>query len=799
MSNFIANKIESDVAKGTNGSRVVTRFPPEPNGYLHLGHAKSINLNFGLASAFGGVTHLRMDDTNPTSENMEFINAILNDVRWLVNTDTSSVNQAPWHGSVRYASDYFPQMYLAAEWLIERGSAYVDDLSAEEIREYRGTLTTSGRDSPYRTRTVSENLELFRKMKAGDFSDGHCVLRAKIDMSSANMNLRDPALYRIKSDAHPMTGTQWRIYPMYDFAHAISDALEGITHSLCSLEFEDHRPLYDWVLDNIWDSGLLPNTDKGWRPVQTEFARLNLQYTVLSKRKLVQLVSGQHVDGWDDPRLPTLCGVRRRGLPPKAIRMFCDRIGVSKAANNIDMTVLEDCAREVLDQDTPRALAVQRPLLVTITNWPKGAVEILSAEKHPKRAEFGTREIPISEQIYIDMDDFFDTGPDGQGRAPPGFKRLVPGGTVRLKYAFVIRCDAVVRDASGLAVELLCTYDAATRAGLSPTGSFPSKGIVQWVSKAHGLPIEIVMYDRLFLTPSPGKAREDSDFLNELNPNSIARYPAAIVERSVAGAACGAAFQFERMGYFCRDITDGKDGKLKFNRIVTLRDTWANSVETVSTTAASSPSKSQPIAEALKAADKVTAPVTKSSNANASTNASMQSDSIMEDVLRVDLRVGLILSAKQHPDADNLYVEQVDCGDPTGPRTIISGLAKHIPLESMVGRRVVVVCNLKPAKMRGIVSEGMLLAAASGPEGSETVELVTAPDKALAGESIRIAGYGAPRPDAQLKSKSALDAWKRVTAKLVTDRSCMATFALQPLLTSAGPCFVRTLADAMIR
>jgi glutaminyl-tRNA synthetase len=406
--NFISNIVEEDIRNGKNGGRVCTRFPPEPNGYLHLGHAKSICLNFGIASSYNGVTNMRFDDTNPAKEDMEYVRAILDDVRWLV-TDTTTPANDPWDKSVRHASDYFQEIYDSAVYLIKEGKAYVDNLSQEQMKDYRGTLTSPGINSPYRNRSIEENLLLFEQMRDGKFMDGHCVLRAKIDMSSPNINMRDPTIYRIKRAPHPLTGDKWVIYPMYDYAHAISDALEEITHSLCTLEFADHRPLYDWTIDNLLPSGIFPNGHKGWRPVQTEFSRLNLQYTVLSKRKLIQLVSEKHVNGWDDPRMPTLCGIRRRGYPASALRLFCDRVGISKAENNIDLSVLEDSAREILEDQAPRVLAVVNPLKVTIKNWPANVVEDFSADTHQKREDLGKRSIPFSSTLCIDRDDFFDT------------------------------------------------------------------------------------------------------------------------------------------------------------------------------------------------------------------------------------------------------------------------------------------------------------------------------------------------------------------------------------------------------
>lgn len=590
--NFVTNIIDSDIAAGKNGGRVVTRFPPEPNGYLHLGHAKSISINFGLANHYNGVTHMRFDDTNPEKEEMEYIRSILDDVRWLVGSNASSTSSsgetsAPWHGPVRHASDYFQTLYDGAEYLIQQGLAYVDDLTAEEMREYRGTLTEAGKSSPYRSRSIDENLRLFRSMKNGEFPDGKCVLRAKIDMTASNMNLRDPTLYRIKRASHPMTGTQWCIYPMYDYAHAVSDALEGITHSLCSLEFADHRPLYDWILDMLAPSALIPNADKGWRPVQTEFSRLNLQYTVLSKRKLIQLVTEKHVEGWDDPRMPTISGVRRRGFPASAIKLFCDRTGISKAENNIDWTVLEDCVRETLDNDAPRAFALLDPIKVIIKNHPGGNEEF-TADNHPKRPELGTRIIPFSREVLIDRDDFFDTGVDGSIKPPKGYKRLLPGGQVRLKYAYVITCDEVVRDSAGYVTELHATYDPSTRAGATAEGQKKVKGIIQWLASDNAMPADLVLYDRLFLAPAPGKEQPDEDFLKDINPNSMKIAPSAVIEKSVAAAKPGATFQFERIGYFCRDqcIASGSvlggggkaSGSLRFNRVVTLKDNWAGKV-----------------------------------------------------------------------------------------------------------------------------------------------------------------------------------------------------------------------------
>ncbi len=574
VKNFISNIIEDDLNNKRNGGRVVTRFPPEPNGYLHLGHAKSIILNFGVAKLYNGVTNMRFDDTNPAKEDMEYVNSILDDVRWLITSDTKA-NPPPWDGAVRHASDYFDIIYNSAVFLIKNGLAYVDDLSADEMREYRGTLTEPGINSPYRDRSIEDNFLLFENMKNGVYPDGQCVLRAKIDMASPNINMRDPALYRIKRASHPITGDKWLIYPMYDFAHAISDAVEGITHSLCTLEFADHRPLYDWTLDKLHSSNLLPYSSKGWRPVQTEFSRLNLQYVVLSKRKLIQLVTEKYVSGWDDPRMPTICGLRRRGYPAEALKLFCDRIGVSKAENNIDVAVLEECAREVLDSDSGRAFCIMNPLKVTITNWDHNNDEVITADNHPKRTDLGTRELSFNGNLFIDADDFFDTGVNNDLTPPKGYKRLLPGGIVRLKYGYVIQCNTVVRDpVTGKAIELLCTYDVRTRGGVTPEGSKKAKGIIQWVSQKHGIKAELRLFDRLFAVPNPGKDQPDGNFLLDLNKDSIIVNKHAVVEPSLLRATPGSRYQFERVGYFCVDSDSNKEKSLVFNRIVTLKDTW---------------------------------------------------------------------------------------------------------------------------------------------------------------------------------------------------------------------------------
>ena len=539
--NFIRQIIEDDLASGKH-RQIHTRFPPEPNGYLHIGHAKSIVLNFGVAEDYQGQCNLRFDDTNPHKEDEEYVEAIKDDVRWL---------GYEWAG-LYFASDYFEQLYQFAVELIEKGKAYVCDLTPEQVREYRGTLTEPGRESPYRNRSVEENLDLFRRMREGEFEDGARTLRAKIDMAAPNMNMRDPALYRIRRGAvHHQTGDAWCIYPMYDFTHPISDALEGITHSLCTLEFEDHRPLYDWVLDNI---------SAPCHPRQIEFARLNLEYTVMSKRKLTQLVDEGHVEGWDDPRMPTIAGLRRRGYTPASIRDFCNRIGVTKSDGTVEMGVLEAAIREDLDRTAPRRMAVLDPLKVVITNWPEDREERLSGPNHPKDESMGSRELVFSREVWIDRADFRE-------EANKKYKRLVTGGEVRLRNAYTIICQEVVKDDEGKILELRCTYDPDTL-GRNPEGR-KVRGVIHWVSASAGVPAEVRLYDRLFSVPAPD-GEKDRPFQDFLNPDSL-KTVRAVVEASLAEAEPGERFQFEREGYFCRDTAS--EG-LVFNRVVTLRDSW---------------------------------------------------------------------------------------------------------------------------------------------------------------------------------------------------------------------------------
>ena len=545
---FIRNIISGDLDSGKH-QHIVTRFPPEPNGQLHIGHAKSICLNFGVANDFDGKCFMRFDDTNPVKEDDEYVEGILRDVRWL---------GFDWGERLTHASDYFEQLYLFAEELIQKGKAYVESQNADEIRELRGTLTEPGKNSPFRERSVGDNLTLFRKMRGGEFEDGTHVLRAKIDMASPNINLRDPVLYRIRKISHQRTADQWCIYPLYDFTHGLSDALEGVTHSLCTLEFEDHRPLYEWILAEVSAPCL---------PRQIEFSRLNLRYTVLSKRRLIQLVEEGHVNGWDDPRMLTLSGLRRRGYPPSAIRLFCKRIGISKSENNIEMSVLEDCAREELDKTAPRAMAVLHPLKVVITNYPEDKTEEFEPARHPKNPDMGTRKVPFSREIYIDRDDFRED-------PPPKYFRLAPGKEVRLRFAYVIRCEEVIYDSSGKVIELHCTYDQATRSGAKAEGR-KVKGIIHWVSIQHSVPVEVRLYDRLFVNPSPGSNDPDGNFLNDLNPDSIETVTSCRVEPGLLKAEPEDIYQFERVGYFCVDSKESRPEALVFNRTVTLRDTWA--------------------------------------------------------------------------------------------------------------------------------------------------------------------------------------------------------------------------------
>lgn len=543
---FIRDIIDDDLKTNKHDGRVATRFPPEPNGYIHIGHAKSVCLNFGIAAQYGGTCNLRMDDTDPAGESLEYVESIINDIHWL---------GFDWKDRLFYASDYFERLYQFAVELIKAGRAYVCGLNADEIREYRGTFTEPGKESPYRNRSVEENLDLFQRMRAGEFADGAYVLRARIDMASPNIVMRDPVIYRIKRESHYRTGTQWVIYPMYDFAHCLSDALEGITHSICTLEFENNRPLYDWILDQLL---------AGRRPQQIEFARLNVSYTVLSKRRLIELVNNGLVSGWDDPRMPTVAGMRRRGYTPEAIRRFCAEIGVAKNENLVDLTLLEHCVRDDLNERAPRAMGVLKPLRVVIDNYSEGAIEEIDAANHPQNPDMGTRKIPFSRVLYIERDDFSEN-------PPKKYKRLGPGREVRLRNAYVIKYESLVKNENtGEITELHCTYDPATRNG-PPADGRKVEGVIHWVSADHSAPAEVRLYDRLFQIPDPSSKE---DYLKYLNPGSLETLTDCRVESCLKDAAPGSRYQFERLGYFCVDSKDSQPNRLVFNRIVALRDSW---------------------------------------------------------------------------------------------------------------------------------------------------------------------------------------------------------------------------------
>ncbi len=552
--NFIQNIITEDLKAGLNNGRVHTRFPPEPNGYLHIGHAKSICLNFGIAKANGGLCNLRMDDTNPIKEDVEYVESIKEDIRWL---------GYDWQERMYFASDYFDALYGYAVQLIEAGKAYVCDLTAEQIRDYRGTLTEPGKESPYRNRTVAENLDLFERMRVGEFAAGSKVLRAKIDMASGNLNMRDPVIYRILYATHHRTGDQWCIYPMYDFAHPLSDAVENITHSICTLEFADHRPLYDWLVENV------DYSERAYgRPRQYEFARLNISYTVMSKRKLKVLVDEGYVSGWDDPRMPTISGLRRRGYTPASIRDFCDRIGVAKATSMVDKALLEHCIREDLNKNADRVMAVLRPLKIVLDNYPDGEEEWLEIENNPESENSPTRKVPFGKELYIERDDFMEE-PEKK------FFRLAPGKEVRLKGAYIIQCNEVIKDeVTGEILELRCTYDPETRSGL-PGSARKVKGVLHWVSAKHAVQAEVRLYDTLFTKEQPDNEEDGADFRNNINPNSLEIISDALVEPYLQEVSKEHRFQFMRQGYFCLDAIDVNEGKLVFNRIVSLKDSWA--------------------------------------------------------------------------------------------------------------------------------------------------------------------------------------------------------------------------------
>ena len=692
---FIRSIIKEDMKANKNDGRVHTRFPPEPNGYLHMGHAKSICLNFGVAKEFGGLCNLRFDDTNPTKEEEEYVASIKEDVRWL---------GFDWEDRLYYASDYFGQLYEYALQLIRDGKAYVCDLGPDEIRAYRGTLTEPGRDSPYRNRSVEENLELFERMRGGEFKDGDCVLRAKIDMASPNLNLRDPVLYRVLHAPHQRTGNKWCIYPMYDFTHGQSDSIEGITHSLCTLEFEDHRPLYDWFIREL----------KIFAPRQIEFARLNLSYTIMSKRKLLQLVRGGHVTGWNDPRMPTLSGMRRRGYTAEAIRDFCERIGVAKKESMVDIGLLQHCLREDLNQRARRVMAVLHPLRVVIDNYPEEQVEYLEAENNPEDPAMGSRQVPFSRVLYIEEEDFRED-------PPKKYFRLAPGREVRLKHGYYIRCDRVAKDEkSGKIIELHCTYDPETRGGWSQDGRLV-KGTLHWVSAAHAIEAEVRLYDHLFVTPNPADAKEGGDFTSFLNPKSIETIPSCKIEPSLAAAAPGAHFQFLRLGYFCVDSVDSTPGRPVINRTVTLRDTWAKIEKT-------QPERVIPD-KAPKAGDRKEAkPMTPKSDIV----SPVDEEITIDDFSRIDLRVGLVREAALVEGAKKLIRLMVDLGEGQ-LRQVFSGIrSAYADPAVLVGKNVIVVANLKPRQMKFGLSEGMVLAGV----GDNRLGIATVEGDLLPGDKV---------------------------------------------------------------
>ena len=690
---FIRTIIAEDLKANKNGGRVHTRFPPEPNGYLHIGHAKSICLNFKIAEEFGGLCNLRFDDTNPTKEEAEYVESIKEDVRWL---------GFDWGDRLYYASDYFDQLYEYALQLIRDGKAYVCDLSPEEIRAYRGTLTEPGKDSPYRNRSVEENLDLFERMRAGEFEDGACVLRAKIDMASPNLNMRDPVLYRMLHAPHQRTGNKWCIYPTYDFAHGQSDSIEGITHSLCTLEFEDHRPLYDWFITQL----------RIFAPRQIEFARLNLSFTVMSKRKLLALVQGGHVTGWDDPRMPTLSGMRRRGYTPEAIRTFCERIGVAKKESTVDIGLLEHCLREDLNRRALRRMAVLHPLRVVIDNYPEDQVEYLDAENNPEDPAMGSRNIPFSRVLYIEREDFRED-------PPKKYFRLAPGREVRLKHAYYITCERVVKDEkTGDVAELHCTYDPETRGGWSRDGR-RVKGTLHWVSAAHAGEAQVRLYDHLFVVPNPGDPKNGADFISLLNPKSLEIVSSCKIEPSLMSATPGTHFQFLRLGYFCMDAIDSTPERLVFNRSVTLRDTWAK-IE-----------KDRHKADPVRKAEEIKEVTPAHGQAG---DIKTAGDKIaIDDFARVDLRVGVVREAGAVKGAKKLIRLMVDLGEGR-LRQIFSGVRSAYPDPGVLtGKKVIVVANLKPRQMSFGLSEGMVLAGVGEDRlGIATVEGDLAPgDKVM--------------------------------------------------------------------
>jgi len=697
--NFIRNIIAEGLKANKNEDRVHTRFPPEPNGYLHIGHAKSICLNFGLAQEFGGLCNLRFDDTDPSKEEVEYVDSIKEDVRWL---------GFGWQDREFYASDYFEQLHEYAIQLIKKGKAYVCDLSANEIREYRGTLTEPGKDSPYRNRSVEENLDLFERMRSGEFKNGSRVLRAKIDMASPNLNMRDPVIYRILRATHHRTGNKWCIYPMYDFTHGQSDSIEGISHSVCTLEFEDHRPLYNWFLDEL----------KIFHPQQIEFARLNLSYTVMSKRMLLQLIEEGYMPGWDDPRMPTISGLRRRGYTPESIRTFCERIGVAKRGSMVDIALLEHSVREDLNKRAPRVMGVLRPLRVVIDNYPENKMEELEAVNNPEDPSVGTRKIPFSRVLYIEQDDFREV-------PPKKFFRLAPGREVRLRYAYFIKCVDVIKDEqTGEVVELHCTYDPKTRGGDSPDGR-KVKATLHWVSAAHSLNAEVRLFNHLFLKENPTDEKDGADFKTYLNPNSLETLTSCRVEPSLTGAPSGSRYQFERLGYFCIDPADSSDGTLVFNRTATLRDTWAKiqKVEKETTEVHkevrkdSKPSRQEEVTPLPDKRDDLT---------------SIAQEISIDDFSKIDMRVAIIREASLVEGSKKLIRLMVDLGEGR-LRQIFSGIRSTYPNpEKLIGKKVIIVANLRPRQMKFGLSEGMLL---SGGD-SEHLCLTTFDGNPLPGDKV---------------------------------------------------------------
>jgi glutaminyl-tRNA synthetase len=682
---FIREIVNQDIASGKyKVGDIRTRFPPEPNGYLHIGHAKALWIDFGVARDYKGKTMLRMDDTNPVKEDVEYVDAIKEDIHWM---------GFDWEGDVRYASDYFEKMYEYAVLMIEKGLAYVDDQTADQIRETRGTLTEPGKESPWRNRSVEENLDLFKRMRAGEFADGEKVLRAKIDMASPNINFRDPVMYRILHATHHRTGDKWCIYPMYDWAHGLEDSIEGITHSLCTLEFEIHRPLYNWFLEQL----------PVHRPQQIEFSRLNLTYTVMSKRKLLKLVQEKHVNGWDDPRMPTICGFRRRGYTPTAIMDFLGRGGITKFNGIIDIALLENSLREELNKTASRYMGVLNPLKVVLTNYPEGQIEWLEAVNNPEDPAAGTRKLPFGRELYIDRDDFREV-------PPPKYYRLAPGAEVRLRWGYFITCQEVVKDANGNIVELRCTYDPQTKGGNAPDGR-KVKGTIQWVEATNAIDAEIRQYDRLFTKEDPDDLEEgQEDFLANLNPDSLHILHNCKLEPALGKLTPETRVQLERVGYFCADRYDYSPEHPVFNLTVSLKDSWAKIEKK------EEPAKAAPKAE--KKAEKKAAeqPV----------NVAVIG---VEDFAKLQLKVAKVLAAERVENADKLLKLQVDCGE---KRQIVAGVAAYYKPEEIVGKLIVMVVNLKPAVIRGIESNGMLLAAKKKNE----LRLLTVDGDIVPGASI---------------------------------------------------------------